>query len=59
MKYCCEALEENSCAFERTFNFSTLKIDGPWQISTSEDHWYTLDDVVYCPWCGKELRDDE
>ncbi len=47
MKACCKELEESDGLEKDT--------DGTWSISTYEDHWYSWENVKFCPFCGKAL----
>ena len=58
IKECCEKFRENSCAFRITEELigSTFIETDSLEISTCEDHYYSLEDVKFCPFCGKKFK---
>lgn len=51
IKICCDELEHNIDGFE-------VDSLGRFSISTFTNHWWSLDGVKYCPFCGKKLEVD-
>lgn len=55
--HCCEEIKENSCAFEFDYVVGSGYDNDVINLSTCEDHWFTLEDVKFCPFCGTKLSD--
>jgi len=55
LKICCKELEENICAFKFRYSITQGETDDI-EISTYEDHYYRLEYVKFCPFCGKKLE---
>lgn len=52
---CCEEIKKNSCAFEFNWVVGSGEDTHVINLSTCDDHWYELEDVKYCPFCGTNL----
>lgn len=49
IKECCKEIKEYMDGFNLDYY---PRID----ITTCEEHWFSLEDVKYCPFCSKKLK---
>lgn len=53
---CCDEMRENRCAFSFDWVIGSGYDNDTINLSTCEDHWYELQDVKFCPFCGVKLK---
>ena len=55
--HCCEEINKHSCAFEYNWVVGSGLDTDVINLSTCEDHWFELEDVKFCPFCGTKFSD--